>query len=268
MFGLQWNKYFEGGGGSQMPAKQVTTSLTYVEKTIQYMSYHILDKIILEDLAKVVNLCQGHYIRIFKQVTGIPPMEYFLKMKINKAAELLSTTDESITEISNKLLFSSGSHFNRTFKKFKEMNPSQYRKKYQYSSSNSFVEKSENSYKLSFSLIQTIFDSLPDLIFYKNQTGVILGCNKAFCRVMGLDKEQIVGKSDYTLFPKDEADWYKFHDEAVLKSKSPQRNREWMSLPDGTMRRYEVLKAPFFDENGNLMGLVGMSRDITDLMKD
>ena len=54
-------------------------------------------------------------------------------------------------------------------------------------------------------------------------------------------------------------------DSFVLKTGKPQRNIEWMRYPDGVARRFQVFKAPYYNKEGKIIGLVGISRDITDM---
>ena len=82
---------------------------------------------------------------------------------------------------------------------------------------------------------------------------------------MGLEKSQIIGKTDWMLFPKEEAAFYYQKDSFVLKTGKPQRNIEWMRYPDGVARRFQVFKAPYYNKEGKIIGLVGISRDITDM---
>ena len=67
------------------------------------------------------------------------------------------------------------------------------------------------------------------------------------------------------LFPKEEAAFYYQKDSFVLKTGKPQRNIEWMRYPDGVARRFQVFKAPYYNKEGKIIGLAGISRDITDM---
>ncbi len=234
----------------------------YVEQTISYMNSRIYSKLSLEDLAAHINICKHHYLRLFKKVTGMPPMTYFIKMKVNKAAELLTTTQMSINTIAEKLNFSSDAHFSSVFKKHTSVRPTIYRKHHLLYKERYMVDSKEYN-KQAHSLLQTIIDASPDMIFYKNQDSVLLGCNTAFCRIMGLSKSQIIGNTDWDLFPEDEARFYHEIDMHVLEMGKPNRNKEWMTFPDGTAKKFEVYKAPFYDSVGQVKGILGISRDIT-----
>jgi PAS domain S-box-containing protein len=251
-----------------MEQKVDALNQTYVEKTIQYMSYHIYENPTLAEFAGEVNLCKCHFLRVFKTTTGFSPMNYFMKLKINKAAELLTTTNLSVGEIAKRLKFSNDSHCNRTFKKQKEINPSGFRRKYLQSGRMMALPEEHNQFELSYSMLRAVLDASPDLIFIKDVNDIHIECNMAFCRVMGLERGQIVGKTTGELFrTQAEAQFFQRNDQIVFKAKVPRRNREWMSLPDGTRKEYEVLKSPYFDGQGNAIGLIGISRDITDILE-
>ena len=237
--------------------------LTYVEKAIKYMNKNICSKLTLEEISDTLFISKHHFLRLFKRITGYPPITYFMKIKINRAAELLTTTHIPIFKISEILSFSNQAHFSRKFKLYMSVSPSSYRKQHILYKQRYIIESDDNI-KQMYSLLQTIIDSSPDLIFYKDIDGVLLGCNDAFCIIMGLKKSEIIGKSDLHLFPKSEANFYYEKDKYVLETGKPQRNIEWMRCPDDTRKKFEVYKSAFFDSTGNIKGIVGISRDITN----
>ena len=239
---------------SKMSQKPVSSTYeSYVEDSIDFMNKHIFDKFTVNDISDAIGVCGYHYIRLFKQVTGVTPMNYFLKLKTTKAAELLKVTNMSISEVAEKLHFSSDAHFSRTFKRHMFYTPSTYRRQ---------AALVTEKYTFNDILLQTIIDSSPDLIFFKDTDFVLLGCNAAFCRVLGLDRSQIVGKRDVDLFPHKEALFFNQIDKVILESGKPQSNSEWMTFPDGTQKKFEVMKAPFYDETYTIAGIVGISREI------
>jgi PAS domain S-box-containing protein len=113
-------------------------------------------------------------------------------------------------------------------------------------------------------LLRRLIDSIPDLIFYKNPQGVYLGCNQSFEGYAGRREEDIVGRTDLDLFPADVGSFYQEKDRAVLAELKPRSNEEWLDYPDGRRALVEVLKTPFFRPDGQLLGLIGISRDITE----
>lgn len=113
------------------------------------------------------------------------------------------------------------------------------------------------------SLFRYLIDSIPDLIFFKDKEGRFLGCNKAFEEYAGRTELEFKGKSDYDFFTKEQADKYAESDAEIVRTKASRRNFEWLSHPDGRKMLFDTLKTLFFDTNGNSLGLIGISRDIT-----
>ena len=113
------------------------------------------------------------------------------------------------------------------------------------------------------SLLRTLIDSIPDLIFYKDCESVFIGCNEAFAEMMGHSETELVGKNDYDFFPADIAALFQKKDREALALNAPLRNDEWVEYPDGRRVLFGVLKTPFYDSEGNLLGLVGVARDMT-----
>ena len=121
---------------------------------------------------------------------------------------------------------------------------------------------------MSMSHDKTFFDnlleSIPDIMFAKDTMGVYRGCNSKFSEFVGHSVEQIVGRTDSELFGQDIADSFQKYDQLMFASGTPQRNDEWISYPDGRRALVETYKAPLRDQAGTLIGLLGISRDITE----
>jgi diguanylate cyclase (GGDEF)-like protein/PAS domain S-box-containing protein len=110
---------------------------------------------------------------------------------------------------------------------------------------------------------ETILDSVPALIFYKDQENRMVRVNKAFAEAMGLPKDQIEGKGCSELWP-DQAEQYWNDDLEVMKSGRPKRGIiEPLVTLDGT-RWIQTDKIPFRDEAGRLTGVIGFAIDITE----
>ncbi len=82
----------------------------------------------LEDYASICNMSKYHFIRVFKDITGLPPLEYRNGIRLEHARQLLESTSISISEISEKLGYSSQNYFCDAFKRHFNMTPTQYRK--------------------------------------------------------------------------------------------------------------------------------------------
>ncbi len=123
--------------------------------------------------------------------------------------------------------------------------------------------KSEETLKKQAGLINSLLDSTPDLIFYKDNDGVYIGCNPSFAEFAGRKREDIIGKTDYELFSKEVADFFRYNDKEMLKQKKSRNNEEWITYPDGRKILIDTLKTPYYDINESTIGVLGISRDIT-----
>ncbi len=112
-------------------------------------------------------------------------------------------------------------------------------------------------------LINSLLDSIPDLIFFKDVNGVYLGCNPPFAEFVGRAREHIVGKTDHELFTKEVAALFRENDRQMLELRRPRHNEEWITYPDGRKILIDTLKTPYWGPDGNLIGILGISRDIT-----
>lgn len=94
----------------------------------KYINLNIDNDLKLSELAQNFNYCEKHIRNLFKKHTGFAPKEYINNAKLEKAANLLTTTSWSINEISSMLSFSSPYHFSSNFKKHFSVTPTKYRK--------------------------------------------------------------------------------------------------------------------------------------------
>ncbi len=114
------------------------------------------------------------------------------------------------------------------------------------------------------SLLRSLINNTPDLIFYKDSEGIYRGCNRAFEAFVGMGEDELVGKTDHDLFPADRAAEFKASDRRVLDSGEPEKFEEWVTYPDGRRVLLDTRKMPFFGADGDFLGLIGISRDLTD----
>lgn len=112
--------------------------------------------------------------------------------------------------------------------------------------------------------LRTLIDAIPDLIFYKDCNRIYLGCNRAYEAFAGRSEKDLVGRTDRDVFSRDAADTFREMDQKILSTEESRRNEEWIVYPDGRRILLETLKTPFFDLNGDILGIVGVSRDITE----
>ncbi len=95
-----------------------------IDEIIAYMHSHLSENLTVADMADIVGLSERHFREVFRDITGFPPKEYYDKLRMNMARELLSNTSLPIAEISYDLGYSSQFHFSKAFKKHYGMPPS------------------------------------------------------------------------------------------------------------------------------------------------
>lgn len=114
------------------------------------------------------------------------------------------------------------------------------------------------------SLLSSMINSIPDLIFYKNKENIYIGCNDAFCKFNNKTRNEIIGKQDYEIFPKEQAGFFYSTDQKIIEDNEPVRMESWEENADGEHFLLDTLKIPFVDNDGNTLGIVGICRDITE----
>ena len=107
------------------------TADSIILKTTQYMEENYISKITVDDLSKIVNMSTPNFFRYFKKVFNTSPMEYLTKIRISHATSMLTSTDKSISFISQECGFFDQSHFSRVFKQLTNMKPKEFRQKAQ-----------------------------------------------------------------------------------------------------------------------------------------
>ncbi|MCL2638560.1 MAG: ATP-binding protein [Oscillospiraceae bacterium] len=113
-------------------------------------------------------------------------------------------------------------------------------------------------------MLQTIFDSIPDIIFCKDTDLNYTRCNKSMLEFFGLTEDNIIGKDDITglKIPSQLADGYKIADSEAMKENKIFVAEEYVPAFDGRLRMFETIKVPL-KQHGEVTGLMGIARDIT-----
>ncbi len=124
------------------------------------------------------------------------------------------------------------------------------------------LESTEESHRL----LQTVLQTMPQRVFWKDRDSRYLGCNPAFAKDAGLESsDDLIGKTDFDMGWKDQAEIYRADDKEVMQSRHPKLNFvEPQTTPSGDMIWLETSKVPLFDLQDNVMGIVGVYDDITE----
>jgi PAS domain S-box-containing protein len=131
-------------------------------------------------------------------------------------------------------------------------------------------KKAEQELRDSRNILRTVLDSIPVTLFWKDRDSVYLGANRALLEEAGLtSSEEIVGKSDYDLpWGKKHADSFRQDDRRVMESGIPEYDIvEFYLRADGTHAWAKTNKVPLRDTEGNVVGVLGTSEDITERKK-
>jgi len=108
-------------------------------------------------------------------------------------------------------------------------------------------------------------DAIPDLVWVKDPEGVYLSCNPRFCRFFNAPENEIVGRTDYDFVDRELGDFFRANDQAAIAADSPSINEEWLTFgDDGYRGLFETIKTPMRDREGSLIGILGISREITE----
>ncbi len=124
----------------------------------------------------------------------------------------------------------------------------------------------ENAVQESRRLLQLVMDNIPQAVFWKDRNLVYLGCNRAFAEDAGLaSPEEIIGKTDYDMPWKPEAELYRADDQKVMEAGQPKMNfEEPQTTPTGDTIWLRTSKVPMLDADGKVFALLGMYEDITE----
>ncbi len=117
------------------------------------------------------------------------------------------------------------------------------------------------------SLLRCLIDSVSDLIFIKDLNCVYRGCNKASEEFIGIPESEQIGKTDFDFFDREMAEKVLKADRQVIEEGKPLRVEERVTTREGETLLMETLKSPYYDPDGEALGIVGISRDITQRKK-
>lgn len=113
-------------------------------------------------------------------------------------------------------------------------------------------------------LIQNLLDEIPDAIYFKDDKGRLIMVNKAHAAGLGLKPEDVIGKTDFDFFSGKEAKNMTEDDMMVMRTgESIIDKAERTTRPDGSHHYVSTTKLPRKDQSGNIIGIMGITRDIT-----
>ena len=111
---------------------------------------------------------------------------------------------------------------------------------------------------------RALLDNIPDMAWLKDRECRYLAVNTAYLRVLGVSEKEVLGKTPAEIWPPEVSEVYLRTDRAVLKSGRRRRYEESRLGPDGEPHWFETIKSPIRNEDGHIIGTVGISRDISE----
>ena len=124
-------------------------------------------------------------------------------------------------------------------------------------------KKIENEKQAQYRLLQSLLETIPNPVYYKDIHGYYIGCNKAFEQYTEIKVEDLVGKNVHDISTLEFAADDEARDRQLLEASGIQRYETHIKSKAGEMRHVIFNKATFNDSEGNLAGLVGTFSDIT-----
>jgi two-component system, sensor histidine kinase and response regulator len=125
-------------------------------------------------------------------------------------------------------------------------------------------KRAEQAVRESEAVYHALVESLPLSLVRKNHAGQIVFGNHKFCETLGRPLEDLLGKTDFDLFPSELAHKYVADDRQVLLSGEVLHGIEQHQLPDGRTTYVEVLKGPVRNPQGDIIGVQVMFWDVTE----
>jgi PAS domain S-box-containing protein len=112
-------------------------------------------------------------------------------------------------------------------------------------------------------MLDGVLDALPNPVFVKDESRRLVLVNDSLCRFVGYERERLLGKSDYDIFPKEQADVFREKDDEVFTSGGVNENEEYFTDSSGRQHVILTRKMLHVDRRG-MRFLVGVITDITD----
>ncbi len=125
--------------------------------------------------------------------------------------------------------------------------------------------EAEEAHRASRDLLHSIVENAPIRVFWKDTESRYLGCNTLFARDAGLSRpEDLLGKNDFQMGWRDQAELYRADDKRVMDSDTPKLGfEEPQTTPDGHTLWLRTSKVPLHDAGGKVIGVLGIYDDIT-----
>jgi two-component system, cell cycle sensor histidine kinase and response regulator CckA len=123
---------------------------------------------------------------------------------------------------------------------------------------------SEDAVREAHRRLETLVQAMPEIVYFKDAVGRNLVVNRSFEELVQRPQAEIIGKTDDELFPESLAQKCSASDDQVKAARKPLMFEESFQNNYGYTVYFETIKVPLFDERGEIAGLVGVSRNVTE----
>jgi two-component system aerobic respiration control sensor histidine kinase ArcB len=124
-------------------------------------------------------------------------------------------------------------------------------------------EKEQQALRSS-TLLRSIIDASPDLIYYRNEEGQFAGCNRVAEQMTGKTEQELMGLTPHQVYDEELASQVVASDHDVLENNMSITEELWLRFSDGKLRYFEMRKVPFHSADNTRLGLLAFGRDITE----
>jgi diguanylate cyclase (GGDEF)-like protein/PAS domain S-box-containing protein len=114
---------------------------------------------------------------------------------------------------------------------------------------------------------KAILNNIPDIAWLKDKDSRFIIVNEAFGMACGLKPEEIIGKTDLDVWPRELAERYRADDQEVMNSGKRKCVDEPLNDKEGRIQWIETIKTPVYNDRGETIGTTGIARDITERKK-
>lgn len=115
--------------------------------------------------------------------------------------------------------------------------------------------------------LKAILDGIPDIAWMKDKESRFIAVNEPLAKAAGMTSEDMVGKMDLGIWPRKLAEKYRADDKEIIKTGKQKFIEEPIVHKDGTTQFLETVKSPIYNDKGEVIGTVGIARDITERNK-
>jgi len=128
------------------------------------------------------------------------------------------------------------------------------------------LQKKVEELQIKGTLLDALLEHVPDRIYFKDKESRFLDISKSEAEGTGFTREEFKGKTDFDFFSGEEAKVMREDEVRIMETGEPVVDKvQKIEMPDGKEKWFSATKVPFFDKDGNVMGTLGITRDVTRL---